>query len=88
VAGLIYTVIVVRRAHRQTGYKPVFEDWLWHTILPLIAYAGLTAGGFVVATRPVAALFTIGAIALILLFAGIHNAWDTVAYVVVGEGRK
>ena len=28
------------------------------------------------------ALFLIGAAALLLLFVGIHNAWDTVAYVV------
>src|SRR5437879_13375894 len=34
IAGLNYVGIVLRRALRQTGYKPVFEDWLWHTILP------------------------------------------------------
>src|SRR5207245_5672716 len=33
-AGLVYTAIVLRRALRQSGYKPVFEDWLWHTGLP------------------------------------------------------
>src|SRR5213592_1689765 len=29
-AGATYAIIVARRARRQTGYKPVFEDWLWH----------------------------------------------------------
>jgi hypothetical protein len=31
----------------------------------------------------VPALFVIGATALLLLFIGIHNAWDTVTYVAV-----
>src|SRR5687767_2366288 len=38
-AGVIYGIIVVRRARRQSDYKPVFEDWLWHGILPLFAYS-------------------------------------------------
>src|SRR5713226_9566028 len=29
-AGLVYAGIIVRRARRQTDYRPVFEDWLWH----------------------------------------------------------
>ena len=29
-------------------------------------------------------LFVVGATALLLLFIGIHNAWDTVAYIAVG----
>src|SRR6266566_616393 len=33
--GVVYGVIVVRRARRQTGYRPVWEDWLWHAVLPL-----------------------------------------------------
>src|SRR6185369_7154778 len=39
--GVGYTLIVVRRARRQSTYQPVFEDWLWHTVLPLAAYAAL-----------------------------------------------
>src|SRR5436190_11125665 len=42
--GMLYEAIVIRRARRQTGYKPVFEDWLWHTILPVIAYAAVVGG--------------------------------------------
>ncbi len=34
VLGVIYSMVVLRRAQRQRGYQPVFEDWLWHTILP------------------------------------------------------
>lgn len=40
-AGVTYVGIVFRRARHQTGYQPVFEDWLWHAILPFLSYAGL-----------------------------------------------
>src|SRR5437773_1649279 len=38
-AGVVYVLIVLRRARRQTGYEPVFEDWLFHAALPFAAYA-------------------------------------------------
>ncbi len=42
IVGFLYTLVVIRRARRQTGYQPVAEDWIWHAILPLIAYCTLT----------------------------------------------
>src|SRR5258707_4364400 len=47
-AGMIYVVIVLRRARRQTDYQPVLEDWLWHTVLPLIAYTALVVAAMVI----------------------------------------
>ena len=41
VAGVIYAVIVARRMSTQTAYSPVFEDQLFHFLLPLVAYAAL-----------------------------------------------
>src|SRR3954470_22850148 len=38
-AGLVYLVIVVRRMRRQQSYKPDWEDWAYHVVLPLFAYA-------------------------------------------------
>ncbi len=81
--GVVYGVIVVRRARRQTGYHPVFEDWLWHAVLPLIAYALLLVAAVVLRSNPQRVLFVVGATALLLLFIGIHNAWDTVTYIAV-----
>jgi hypothetical protein len=37
---------------------------------------------------PAAMLFVIGAVSLLLLFIGIHNAWDTVTYVAVVHRRR
>jgi hypothetical protein len=80
--GVVYAVVVARRMRRQTAYKPVFEDWLFHVLLPLAAYA--TLAGSALAARAFArtALFIIGAAVLMLLFTGIHNAWDTVTHLV------
>jgi hypothetical protein len=87
VAGVVYGIIVVRRARRQTGYQPVLEDWIWHAVLPLVAYGVMTvaAAGLTFDVRD--ALFAVAGSALLLLFIGIHNAWDTVTYLAVNQTR-
>jgi hypothetical protein len=82
-AGVGYTVLVGWRARRVSAYRLVLEDWLWHVISPLIAYAMLLAAGLELPRRPAGALFTIAAATLFLLFIGIHNAWDTVTFLVI-----
>src|SRR6266567_4511700 len=80
--GVTYIVIVLRRAHRlQTAYQPVLEDWFWYTILPLVSYTALIGAALVLPGNPVLALFVIAAATVLLLFIGIHNAWDIVTYV-------
>jgi len=83
-AGVIYSLIVVRRARRVTGYKPELEDWIFHCVLPLVAYATLLIAAVALTFQHVPALFGVALYTLILLFVGIHNAWDTVTYVTVG----
>jgi hypothetical protein len=87
VGGLGYGAIVIRRARRQTHYKPVWEDWLWYTMLPCTAYAVLTTAALFLRVATQLALFASGAAALGLLLVGIHNAWDTVTYVVVASAH-
>jgi hypothetical protein len=82
-AGVAYCAVVARRALRQSGYQPVLEDWIWHTILPPLAYLAMLAAGITMAWRPGGALFVIAAAELLLVFIGIHNAWDTVMYVTI-----
>lgn len=83
VAGVGYTGLVSWRARRVTEYSLVLEDWLWHVMLPLTAHVMLLAGGLTLVPRPAGALFVIAAAALLLLFIGIHNAWDTVTFLVI-----
>lgn len=78
--NIIYIVIVTRRMRSQVIYKPVFEDWLFHVLLPFVAYAMLTVAAGIAFTRLRPALFVISAATLVLLVVGIHNAWDTVTY--------
>ena len=85
--GVVYSAVVIGRAHRQQGYKPVFEDWLWHTILPLLSYSTLFVTGATLNWSSADALFVVGAAVLLLVFIGIHNAWDTVMYVVLERGE-
>jgi len=87
-AGVVYVFIVLLRMRRQSGYKPVLEDWVWHQILPMIAYVTLFVSAAGLSHDQPWALFSIGAASLLLLFVGIHNAWDTVAYVVATDKEK
>ncbi len=80
--GIVYVAVVARRMRAQTAYRPVFEDWLFHVLLPLAAYATLAGAAFAAGTGARTALFTVGAMALLLLYVGIHNAWDTVTHLV------
>lgn len=87
-AGLVYAAIVIRRARSTTNYTPVFEDWLWHAILPVVAYALLVAGAIaLVDDVPHPALYAIAAAILLLVFIGIHNAWDTVTYITLNRAQ-
>ncbi|HEY2116776.1 MAG TPA: hypothetical protein VGJ51_16895 [Candidatus Angelobacter sp.] len=78
--GIVYVAVVARRMRRQAIYKPVFEDWLFHLLLPFASYAMLAVTAFAAGSHLHEALFGIGAAALLLLFVGIHNAWDAVTY--------
>ena len=79
-AGVIYSFVVARRIRRQSAYRPEFEDWLFHVVLPLGAYATLAVAGFAAPSHLREALFGAAAAALLLLYVGIHNAWDAVTY--------
>jgi len=81
VAGIVYMVIVIRRALRQKGYAPVLEDWLWHVSFPLVGYVALLVAALLLWRDPAPCLLVIAATALLLLFIGIHNAWDAVTYI-------
>lgn len=79
-AGVLYSITIVKRIRDQRAYKPVFEDWLFHTILPFVSYAMLVAAAFMASSNARDALFLAGGSALLLLIIGIHNAWDTTTY--------
>jgi hypothetical protein len=87
-SGIAYGVIVARRMRTQGAYQPVLEDWLCHFVLPVAAYALLALSALAAPSHAREALLGVGAAALLLLFIGIHNAWDAVAYQVLVSMRK
>lgn len=88
IVGIVYTLIVLRRARRQTFYRPVAEDWIWHTVLPLVAYVALISAAAVLAVDPETALFLLAAAVLALVLISIHNAWDSVVFVTMQRRLK
>src|SRR5262249_52626509 len=66
--GIVYVGFVTRRMNSQNAYRPVLEDWMFHSVLPFISYALLAVSGVVGMTRLRPALFVISASTLILLF--------------------
>jgi hypothetical protein len=85
VAGFTYGAIVIRRARRQTYYKPVWQDWLWYAVSPCGVYVALALAAALLRTNTQLALLVIAAAALGLLLIGIHNAWDTVTHLVAPD---
>ena len=83
--ALVYAVITVRRARRQQSYTPVLEDWLWHSVFPIAAYAAVLVAAIVLPKAPGPSLFAVGAAVLSLVLIGIHNSWDTVTYLAVSQ---
>jgi len=94
VAGIIYIGWIHARIRRNLGtYEPVWEDWIWNVILPVLAYAGLAALACIVRSHPDAALDGVAGASLLLLFTGIHNAWDIAVWMTlrkqdVADGAK
>jgi hypothetical protein len=86
--GIVYAIIVARRMRLQKVYRPVFEDWLFHVLLPFGAYAALLLSTFVARIKARPALFLVAAATLLFLFVGIHNAWDAITWhVFVNRGE-
>jgi hypothetical protein len=82
VLGIVYTAVIGWRFNKQRAYTPVFEDYFYRVILPTISYAALCAAAFLARSHERAALFLVGAVALMLLFIGIHDAWDNATYLI------
>jgi uncharacterized membrane protein len=82
--GIAYMVRIVYRTRRLSVYSADLEDWAWYTILPFVAYGAILAGAILLPGIPGSALFALAGGSILLIFIGIHNAWDIVTYLVIG----
>jgi hypothetical protein len=86
VAGLIYCGTLISRMLGfaslgfASGYKPFTSDWIWNVVLPVLAYLVLAVTGFTLPREVAASLYAVSGAVLLLLFIGIHNAWDVVVW--------
>jgi len=87
-AGVIYSLTVLRHARKQTDYRPEFSDWMWFVVWPMLSHAALAAMAALMLSHVQIALFGVGAVTLFVLSIGIHNAWDTVTYVAIARRQK
>ena len=86
--GVTYILTVLWLArHRLGEYQPVLSDWLWYTVLPLISYTALVVAALVLPSQPAPAMLVIASATMLLLFIGIHNAWDVVIYMAFERSR-
>jgi hypothetical protein len=77
IGGLAYTGWITANVHHNLGeYVAVWEDWLWNVVLPCLSYGALCAAAVLIGRHPDDALYAVGGASLMLLFIGIHNAWD------------
>jgi hypothetical protein len=83
--GMLYISSVLYRISRLTIYKPDLSDWVRFIAVPMAAYIVISVGGFELVHDPAQASFAIGAATIVLIFVGIHNAWDVVTYLAARE---
>jgi hypothetical protein len=88
IGGSAYQVRIIYRTKRLTIYNPDAEDWAWFSLLPLVAYVAVLTGAIILPLVPVQALFVLALGAILLVFIGIHNAWDIVTYIALGSADK
>jgi hypothetical protein len=75
--GLIYGLVLgVNLRGALHDYVPVREDWLWHVIFPTVVYGALLVMSLLIWRSPEQGLYGAAAISMLLLYIGIHNAWD------------
>lgn len=86
-AGVGYAGVTAVRMRRQTAYMPDSEDWLFHAVVPFAAYLLLLVSPLFGLLRLRDGLFGVAGGTLLLLFCGIHNAWDATAFHVLKRSR-
>ncbi len=87
--GLVWSgIIIANIPDNRSDYEPVWEDWLWNVILPVIAYLLMLGAAIAVWHHTASALYMVAAATLALLFIGIHNAWDIAVWMTISRSNK
>jgi hypothetical protein len=87
-AGAVLTLWVFRLVQLQEQYKMILADWVWYVTVPLLAYLALTLSAAAAMRGAAWVLHVIAAATVVLLFVGVHNAWDTAVYLAIEPGDR
>ena len=87
-AGMFHVARTAVLTSRLETYQPDLDDWIWHVLLPFVAYATYAAGAIALRAGPAGALYAIAAAVTLLIFIGIHNAWDVVTFLATGKAER
>jgi hypothetical protein len=88
VFGIVYVARLILRARRFQQYRPDVEDWSWFFILPLVAYVAIAVSAVLLSASSTAPLFIIAGATILLIFIGIHNAWDVVTFLAIQQRQE
>jgi hypothetical protein len=86
--GIVYALRIMVRARQLESYQPDLSDWVWFTLLPLLASAAVCISGFMLVHAPLHATFALAGATILLVFIGIHNAWDVIVYMVIADEEE
>jgi len=85
--GVAYVLRIASRIRRMSTYDADTEDWVWHTLMPLLAYGAMLASAIALPALAAQGMFAFAFAVVVLIFAGIHNAWDIVTYLAVDSAE-
>ena len=86
--GVAYVLRVIYRTKRLTTYRAETEDWVWYTVLPLVAYVTIVLVAFLLPNVAAGALFALAGATMLLIFIAIHNAWDIVTFLAIDLSQE
>jgi hypothetical protein len=87
VAGIAYSLRIIWHA-RQATYQPDLEDWAWYIAFPLLGHAALVGAAVLTSLNSAWSLPMVAADALVFLFLGVHNSWDSVTFIAVQHAKR
>lgn len=84
--GLVYVGWIASQIRGPViQYVPVAEDWIFNAIVPLVVHIGLLLLAWLVWRHTQLALYGVALLTLLLLFTGIHNAWDIAVWMAISR---
>lgn len=87
IAGLAYVVVVIRMLRRLDFVSLGPRDWVAYAGAPALANAGMVAGAAGMIAGSSFAPYAVAGALVLLLFVGIHDAWDLTLWIVRNQAH-